>query len=106
MRERVPEPWYSFIDGPRKPNGERDPFYSRTAAAIWMIITFGVMAVLLGAIAVGVVILRDHIAIVGVLVPLVIGGGPIAIASLMAFIHTAEDLVRLFKVDRVHHGKC
>lgn len=106
MRERVPEPWYSFIDGPRKPNGERDPFYSRTAAVIWMTITFGIAAGLLGAIGIGVVIVRDHIAIVGVLVPLVIGGAPIAFASLMAFIHTSEDLIRLFRVNRVQRGKC
>lgn len=104
MSERVPEPWYSFIDGPRKPNGERDPFNSRKAAGVWMFITFTVTASVAGAIVVGVVVLLDHISAVGFLVPLVLFGGPVAFASLMAFIHTAEDLIGIiFRDERVHN---
>lgn len=105
MRKRVPEPWYAFIDGPRSSNGEREPFRSRKAAGVWMFITFAITAGVTAAVVVGVFILRDHIAAVGFLVPLVVGGSPLAIASFMAFLHTAEDLVGLFKSDQVRHEK-
>lgn len=106
MSERVPEPWYGFIDGPRKSNGERDPFDSRKAASVWMLITLAITAGVTGAIAAGIIILRAHIAAIGFLVPLVLAGAPVAIASLIAFIHTAEDLIGLIRSDRVHHENC
>lgn len=105
MRERAPEPWYGFIDGPRSPEGEREPFRSRKAASVWMFITFAITAGVTAAVVVGILILQDHVAAVGFLVPLVVAGSPIAIASFMAFLHTAEDLVSLVRSDQAHHEK-
>jgi hypothetical protein len=97
MSERVPEPWYGFIDGPRMQNGARLPFKSTKAAAVWMFITFCVAGVLFAAIVVGGLILRHHVVAIGFFAPLVVVGGPVAVGSLMAFIHTTGDLIAIHR---------
>jgi hypothetical protein len=71
-----------------------------------MLITLTLATGITAAIAVGILILRTHIAAVGFLVPLVLAGGPVVIASSIAFIHTAEDLIGLLRSEHVHHENC
>jgi hypothetical protein len=83
---------YGFIDGPRDSNGQHVPFPSTGPAVLWMLITFGIGAVLLVGVAVGIWLATSNPAALGFVVPLAMCAIFIVPAAFAACLRTAREL--------------
>jgi hypothetical protein len=83
---------FGFIDGPRDSNGRHVPFSSPGPALVWMGITFGIGAMLLAGVVVGIWLATSNPAALGFAVPLTMCAIFIVPAAFTACARTAREL--------------
>jgi hypothetical protein len=83
---------FGFIDGPRDSNGHHVRFSSTGPALVWMLITFGIGAVLLCGVILGIWLAMSNPAALGFVVPLAMCAIFIVPAAFAACVRTAREL--------------